>query len=226
MREKIPRKLFVSSAFVYLFSNILFLLGIPFHIKKIALSLLDSGHYGDIEFFFGPYFIVQIVCLLVASVCTMILAFSRAKNGFPGKYTLPSMIYNCTVMILMVALLNYLNRINLLIPYTVLYIIPFITGIGSLIFLFRDLSVKRRQDKGLAIFETKPMKKDAGKRSTVTAEKSEESADKEDKEKEIKEVQEIPANPLAALTEIANRTVEKEEKKGKGKFVYDKTGNK
>lgn len=198
-KGKMPRELLISSVFIYLGANILVLFGIPFHIKTIALSMMNAGKYEDIAFFFGPYYKVQIICLIAAFICTVILTCSQTKEGFPDKYTIIAMIYNCIVFLIILSLIHYLNAIHLIIPYTVLYLIPVISSIGSIIFLLRDLSIKRKQDKGLAILETKPLKTDVKKKSTVTA-----------LEKETE-------NPLKALIEIGNRTVKKSEEENSRK---------
>ena len=226
-REKLPRELLKISIFVYLGACILFLLGLPVHVKTVTLTLASADRFGDIDFFFGPYFIIQIICLILATVSTILLTCNYAKTNFPDKYSVISMIYNCIVYLITISLIHYLKTIGLLCPYPLLYLVPVITTVASLIFLFHDYSVKKRQDKGLAILETKPQNTVVKKRSTVKESISDpietkpKITVKEEKEP-VPEKVIIDENisdyiesedPFTSLTKIANKAVAKEENK-------------
>lgn len=90
----------------------------------------------------GSLFALIAAILLVG--VTVFTGIMRSKFGSPAKLTVGTLIYHAVIMVATVFILNFYALSNMAFPYPMLAVIPGITTVLSLLFLFMDLHSDRK----------------------------------------------------------------------------------
>lgn len=158
--KTLPKWFYPLTAAVNIFSDVIILFAVIVHLSHAHAS---EPLYSFVAFDFSVAEFVAAVLLVGVTVFTGIF---RSKFGTPTKLTVGTFIYHTVVMVTTVFIQYFYDLANLIFPYPVLAVIPFLTTILSLWFFFADVR------RGTAAPQSKSPKEKRGKTFSAITESS------------------------------------------------------
>lgn len=144
--KALPKWFYPLTAAVNIFSDVIILFAVIVHLSHAHAS---EPFYSFVAFDFSVAEFVAAVLLVGVTVFSGII---RSNFGTPAKLTVGTFIYHTVVMVTTVFVQYFYDLANLVFPYPVLAVIPFLTTVLSLWFFFTDVrrgtSEPKRKSQG------------------------------------------------------------------------------